>query len=295
MVYYLDDFESKMLLKSLRPKAREVGVTEDLRGWNWNTSPLRPYYDVQLPMFLVSSTYCPTARDVYLNRVKRERGTWNHYVTMGKIIHDTVSESFQCARSLEFGKAFSEWYSRDPYLDYPGNFDEIEKYALMTWEFILSISKAKVDSMATAQPYSKLQDIILTSMPFLIEHRVDGRLLGTSGMLSVDCFDYMRNIMFDLKVGFRGQKEKCRLFPTGYALVFESVYEVPVDIGCVVFLNFKNDRMIIERDLFHINDDLRSWWIEERDKKAEIVSEERDPGMPSSCPPECIYHSVCGE
>lgn len=94
MVYYLDDFESKMLLKSLRPKAREVGVTEDLRGWNWNTSPLRPYYDVQLPMFLVSSTYCLTARDVYLNRVKRERGTWNHYVTMGKIIHDTVSESF---------------------------------------------------------------------------------------------------------------------------------------------------------------------------------------------------------
>ena len=53
--------------------------------------------------------------------------------------------------------------------------------------------------------------------------------------------------------------------------------------------------MIMEKDLFHINDDLRSWWIEERDNKAEIVYEEKDPGIPSSCPDDCIYRSVCGE
>jgi len=36
-----------------------------------------------------------------------------------------------------------------------------------------------------------------------------------------------------------------------------------------------------------ISDDLRSWWIEERDKKAEMVYEEKDPGM-AECERQCM-------
>ena len=48
----------------------------------------------------------------------------------------------------------------------------------------------------------------------------------------------------------------------------------------------------MECDLFHIGDDLRSWWIEERDKKAEMVYEEKDPGM-AECERRCMYEAVC--
>lgn len=296
MVYFLDELESKNLLKSLRPKARQVGVTEELRGWNWDTSPLKPYHDVSLPMYLICAGYCPTSRDVYLNKVKGMKGEYTHPVTMGVIIHDTVGQAFREAKLKKFDADFSSWYeSMDYEKRLSGNFEEIRRCAKMVWNFILSAAKARFESCLVTQPYGSPEELILTTIPFLVEHRISGRLLGTSGMLSVDCFDYMRNIIFDLKVGFKGDRYRCRIYPTGYALVFESVYEVPVDIGCNVFINFKGERMIVEKDLFHINDDLRSWWIEERDNKAEIVYEEKDPGIPPSCPDDCIYRSVCGE
>jgi len=60
MVYYLNDIEHKQLLKKLRPLSRSVGVTEELRGWSWDNSPLKPYHDVKLPMYSICSKYCPT-------------------------------------------------------------------------------------------------------------------------------------------------------------------------------------------------------------------------------------------
>lgn len=45
--------------------------------------------------------------------------------------------------------------------------------------------------------------------------------------------------------------------------------------------------------MFLINDELREWWVEERDRKIEIVAQRRDPGIPGKCPKECIYMNVC--
>ena len=83
-----------------------------------------------------------------------------------------------------------------------------------------------------------------------------------------------------------------KLYATSYALVFESIYEVPVDTGCTVFLNLKDDRLLVERDLFHISDDLRSWWIEERYKRLEMVYEEKDPSI-AECERRCMHEAVC--
>ncbi|MEW6189020.1 MAG: CRISPR-associated protein Cas4 [Actinomycetota bacterium] len=89
------------------------------------------------------------------------------------------------------------------------------------------------------------------------------------------------------------QQDFDKLCPTGYALVLESVHNIPVDIGCVVYLRVKEERFTIVRDLFVINDDLRSWWIEERDKKMEIVEEEIDPGKATNCTEDCMYFPIC--
>lgn len=295
MVYYLGEVENKRLLKDLRPLSRKVGVTAELRGWNWDQSPLKPYYDVSLPMYLICGDYCPTSRDVYLNRVEGKWGEWSHPLSLGRVLHDTVDEAYNRVKKLEFDADFSEWYASQDYeTRMSGNFQIIEDYAERTWGYVLSNARSRFQSALSSQPYSTEEDMLSTAVPFLVEHKISGELLGSSGLLSVDCYDYMRNILFDLKTGVKERKESYRLYPTGYALVFESVYEVPVDLGCTVFLNFKDDRIVIDRDLFHISDDLRSWWIEERDRKSEMVFEELDPGRPSECPRSCIYDSVCG-
>ena len=50
----------------------------------------------------------------------------------------------------------------------------------------------------------------------------------------------------------------------------------------------------MDRDLFFISDDLRSWWIEERDEKLKIVAQKNDPGLPNTCPEDCQYLRECG-
>ena len=294
MVYYLNDIEHKQLLKKLRPLSRSVGVTEELRGWSWDNSPLKPYHDVKLPMYSICSKYCPTSRDVYLRHVLKKKGEMTYPVSLGSVTHAAINESYRQVRRKNFNLDFEEWYDSQKFETHiQGNLEIIKKYAGMVWKHVLTNAESKFRDAMSSQPYSTEEDMIATSAPFLIEHKISGELIGCSGILSVDCYDYLHNIMFDVKTGIKKEEvNPYKLYATGYALVFESIYEVPVDIGCTVFLNFKDDRLLVERDLFHISDDLRSWWIEERDKKLEMVYEEKDPGM-AQCKRKCMHEAVC--
>ncbi|MBC7121098.1 MAG: CRISPR-associated protein Cas4 [Candidatus Methanosuratus sp.] len=51
-----------------------------------------------------------------------------------------------------------------------------------------------------SSPSPPPRDVMATSVPFLVEHKVSGELLGLSGILSPDCYDYLRKIVFDVKV-----------------------------------------------------------------------------------------------
>jgi len=292
-MYYLSEVENQYLLRKLRPLSREVGVSEEMRGWSWDKPPLKPYYDVKLPMYLVCAKYCPTDRDVYIKCVLNKRGVPTLPMLMGAAMHKTVEAAYSLIKE---GKeiSFEEWYGSLA-IDRTREFsDEVRKCAEIVWSHVLTNARSKILNSLASQPYARHEDIISTSVPFLVEHRITGELLGLSGVLSLDCYDYLKSIMFDLKVGAKPSSMGFhKLYPTGYALVFESVYEVPVDIGCTVFLNFSGGRMTIQRDLFHIDDELRSWWIEERDRKAEIVAEERDPGAPPECKRSCMFEDVC--
>jgi len=96
-VYFLSDVEHKYLLHQLLPVAREVGVNKELRGWSWFQPPLKPYYeDVKLPMYTVTSKYCPTGRDVYLRSVEKIRPKPTANVALGKMFHGVVSMHAAC-------------------------------------------------------------------------------------------------------------------------------------------------------------------------------------------------------
>ena len=291
-MFFLSEIEYKLLINRILPLARENPVDSSLRGWNWHMPPLKPDYDVKIPMFLVCSKYCPTGRDAYLYMVEGRRGAINEKIALGAAIHATVRKaitSFLRGEDIDF----DEWYEET--LIAKGvrhRFSRVKERSRTVWEFVLTRCRSRFMDAMSRQPYASKESIMATALPFLIEHRISGELLGLSGLLIIDCYDYLRNIVFDIKVS-EEEHEWYRLFPTGYALVLESVYEVPIDVGCIVYVKFKGERLTIKRDLFYINDDLRSWWTEERDQKTRLIAMKMDPGIPKNCFKDCMYKEIC--
>lgn len=291
-MYFLTDLEHKFLVHRLMPTARKVGVSEELRGWSWHQEPLKPYFeDVKLPMYSVCSKYCPTSRDVYLSQVEKVKGVPNSRMAAGKVLHGVVSDCLQAFIQRK-RLMFEEWFGRIRWDEIPAKPDEIRDVSRQVWDYVSKMCEARLAEVSARQPYASEQDLIHSSVPFLVEHKMSGELLGLSGLLSLDCYDFLRCIMFDLKVS-DVQREWDRLTPTGYALVFESLHETPVDVGCIIYLNVVEGKIMVKKDLFFISDELRRWWIEERDSKLEIVSEKKDPQRPAKCDPECVYYNAC--
>ena len=292
-MFFLSEIDHKKLINQILPSAREVGVSEDLRGWSWHKPPLKPYYDgVRIPMYSVCSKYCPTGRDVFMNLVKKAKGSLNHRVKQGAAIHETVRTTLNAfIDGKEFN--FEDWYNeilRGKGIDKP---DEVLlDRSRSAWQFTSVMCKSHFMDGVSRQPYASKRDVMATALPFLVEHRISGELLGLSGLLGIDCYDYLRNVVFDLKVADEA-RDWYRLYPTGYAIVLESVYEIPVDVGCTVYVSFRENKLTVSTDLFFISDDVRSWWIEERDKKLEIVAQKKDPGFPNTCYEDCMYRAEC--
>nr|MDO8098762.1 type I-A CRISPR-associated protein Cas4/Csa1 [Candidatus Njordarchaeota archaeon] len=293
-MYFLSDIEQKLLLNKLLPSARKAGVSEDLRGWSWNRSPMMPFYDKEkVPMYLVCSKYCPVNRDVFLSAVMGRRGRISYEVSVGLGLHGTISAVLNAFLGGDIDPSFEEWWMKNyHYISNQEWVEPMKHLAKQVWEHTLANSRSALFNKSAEQPYASQRDTLATAIPFLIHHKISGTLLGLSGLLAVDCYDYLRSIVYDVKVA-DDKKDWYRLYPTGYALVLESVYEVPVDIGGVIYISFKNGKLIVERELFTINDDHRQWWLEERDTKLEIVGQKKDPGIPPTCYDKCIHQEEC--
>jgi len=265
-----------------------------LRGWNWHQPPLKPYFDnVRLPMYEVSSKYCPTNRDVYLRHIEKVYPAPSSRMALGKLFHGVVSDSLRAFLQRQ-ELSFESWWQKVRWQEIAEKPENVIGPCRKVWEFMQKMCEAKLAEVSCRQIYASELDLVSSAVPFLVEHKISGELLGLSDVLSVDCYDYLRAIMFDLKVA--GVKEEWhRLYSVGYALVFESVHEVPVDICCTVYLAVDGGKISIQKDLFFANDELRQWWIEERDKKLEIVAERKDPGKPerSQCKECCQFYGVC--
>lgn len=293
VVFFLSAQEHKYLLNRILPLAREVGVSQELRGWNWWREPLKPYHPERISMFAVCGRFCETARDVYLAYVERKPFKRPREILVGASAHNLLEYLFAEVRQGHFGISFEGWWRRE--LEHRGSLEDPEGFKACLrpiWELSLSQAKAAYQEARATYPYASELDVLATALPFLVEHKLSGSLLGLSGTLSVDCYDYLRHIIFDVKIG-GGPRDFYRLYPTGYALVFESLYEIPVDVGCSICLSLRDGKLVMSKDLFFIGDDLRNWWVEERDRKLELVASKRDPGRAKQCPPTCMFAEVC--
>ncbi|MHA1300522.1 MAG: CRISPR-associated protein Cas4, partial [Candidatus Helarchaeota archaeon] len=190
-MYFLSEIEQKYLNQKLFPLTRKVGVSPDLRGFSWHKSPIKPYFEnVKIPMYLVTSGYCPNSRDVFINKVLGKRGVINYYVSAGLSVHKTVSILHNLF--LENNSKvpnYKDWIAKnEKNIYYPGitaeKKENIKKFMEQVWNYCYSFLQTKFLETATTQPYASHRDRLATSIPFLIEHRISGELLGLSGILS---------------------------------------------------------------------------------------------------------------
>ncbi len=99
-MYFFSEEERKFLLKKLIPRAREKGIAEDLRGWNWHSTELSPPHDIILPVWEVSDRYCETGRDVYLRHVQKINPPASEEMVSGRIYHQAMAELYPTAKRL---------------------------------------------------------------------------------------------------------------------------------------------------------------------------------------------------
>jgi len=170
-------------------------------------------------------------------------------------------------------------------------FAELQKKAFTIATFENARVAARIQEILVKQPYIEEDSLVSLAIPVVVEQKLDGTFFGLSANLSADAFTISEPMVLDLKFG--EPKKFHRLSTTGYALVMEAIHEFPINLGCIVYAEFKGDRLIVKKDIHIIDDELRQWFIEERDQKMRMIYEEIDPGL-GKCYDSCPYILQCG-
>ena len=305
-MYFLNDEEKRLLLRRVLPQARQHDIAPELRGWNWDKPPLSPIYDnVKLGVAEIANNYCPTNRDLYLRRVMGIKTSANRPMLEGGLLHDMLcrmiiaikrtiyQQDTDCLKQLgrlDTNEFFTGLNTASVVLS-PEDINIIKTKMQVLWEYEYHSIYNRMQNVLAVQPHIGPDALVALALPVTVEQKLNGSFLGLSAHLSADAFIFSEPMVVDIKFG---KKQKFRhLSITGYALVMESLYEYPVNAGCVVYPAFNGDRLTIERDFCLIDDELRQWFIEERDERMRMVHEEIDPGLAQQCPEICSLWQEC--
>lgn len=303
-MYFFNEEEKMYLNKGLIPESREMFIDRDLRGWNWQQPPLKPVYDFTLSVSEIASEYCPSFRDLYLKKVQNEEQETNKYMIRGILLHQTLMEFItECKRQLystplnrirETEISLTEnimekILNNDNFT--VENEEQIKNEIKSLWEFEKRRVIFRLQEILSRQPYIGIDALLHQAIPVVVEQKLNGSFLGLSPHLSTDAVNFSETIIMDIKFGKERSFHKLNV--TGYALAMEAIHSFPINIGCVVYASLKNKRILIDREFFIIDDELRQKFIENRDEKMRIVFEEDDPGTPGECKQYCAFKNKC--
>ncbi|QIW22812.1 type I-A CRISPR-associated protein Cas4/Csa1 [Sulfolobus sp. S-194] len=259
-------------------------VPDELRGWHYYSPPVKPRAYLGLTMSEIAYDYCPTKRDVYLRRVLNQKGSERAQLVFGQSIHKVFSKAINDVRiSYVLGKDPYQ-IVKESYLESEFCPQEISEYCkkvygnlILFWSSWLAEAKAFYGGDSVG------------FLPWATEVRVDGSAIGLSDRLAVDALGEFTVV--EVKSGKR--EEFHRLALAGYALAIESVLELPVDYGLLVYINgFPND-VEIRFESYYISPDMRREILDKRDEVIEMILNGRDPGKPVKCPETCPFYEVC--
>ncbi|RLI56453.1 MAG: type I-A CRISPR-associated protein Cas4/Csa1 [Candidatus Thorarchaeota archaeon] len=313
-MYFLPDDVKRRMLRRYRKRSREVVVDERFRGWAWELSPIDPPYDYHLALSEVAGRYCESMRDIYLRHVEKKKKPTTAHMIEGRLYHEAVALVIENAKRCMYtdgitsGSKVGEFLFqiRDDVLDgmmsstkaptvrdRGGQWDpkQVRGNLEWIWEFETHQIVASIERILSLQPYIGLDALVNAAIPIVPEQKLDGRNLGLSGHLSADAFG-VEGIVLDIKTGRR--RHFHRLATTGYAMVIESLYEYPVDIGCIVYCSFRKGLPPpIEYDVHTLDEPLRQELLELRDDAMKLIYDQRDPGLPDRCYDDCPYWDEC--
>jgi CRISPR-associated protein Csa1 len=173
----------------------------------------------------------------------------------------------------------------------PEDIDLIKSRMETLWEYEYHSIYNRIQNVLAIQPHIGPDALVALALPVTVEQKLNGSFLGLSTHLSADAFIFSEPMVVYFKFG---KKEKFhQLSLTGYALAMESLYEYPINAGCIVYPSFYEERLTIERDFCFIDDELRQWFLEERDERMRMIQEEIDPGLARQCPEICPFWQEC--
>jgi|BEDMetMinimDraft_1075159.scaffolds.fasta_scaffold04580_2 CRISPR-associated protein Csa1 len=291
MIFTLD----QIALYAKRARSTPRSISEELRGWRWNEPPVFPSSSRTLGVSDVLST-CPTGRDVFLRYVKwvrsgtEPRGSLIHETyasaveTVKRFIYEGVSDGNQLRSSM-----LEEFYTFMKRLDKYRDFPQYLEVGRAMWDYVSSVYSSELDRAVQRSPFLARDSLASMIVPFFVEYPIDGSLVGLN-QVRVDAFIPQIPMVAEMKTGVR---KKYELSLAGYALAYESNFETPVDFGLLCYVKYEG-RINVRCDFKVISDRMREEFLEERDKRLEILDKEIDPGLPNFCDPHCPFLSVCG-
>jgi CRISPR-associated protein Csa1 len=266
--------------------------------------------DIKIAFSEVSSTFCPTRRDIFLTkvqkiipRVKAEmvKGGFMHAATAiafkelqngqnkGKNLSDIAKSLFEIGSSVD--NIMSILWQEDRFTNIQ-TFCEQEGHSFD--EIIPSyINIAKEMFNYEAQRILSYHEENNRRIPKIldIEEYFDGSPLGLSkGRIDATLMLENRTIVIcDLKNKPYKDNIDGKIQIAGYALAMERSLHVPVSIGC---LSFPPQRFLDneepQRDIFIIDDNLRQDFLSRREHILSIISKGTPPPVPSRMERKCV-------
>jgi len=282
-------------------------IDEELRGWSYSEGVVSSQTKLLMGVSDITNNFCPNGRDIYLRYVKKVPPEDNQILQKGRLVHELWTKSLELVKKTLYaigGDSDGERLYRE-IMDGEEKIKEnaYRKYNLLDRSYIAWLAHKFLESAARTyssafdkhkarSPYITLDGLVYLTSPLITEFPINGELVGLSKTLRVDALA-PPSILIEVKT--RSPREIFEASLAGYALAFESEYEVPVDFGVLLYINVmdKEKKIFSRAKLVPISAQLRTNFIELRDRRAEIIAYEEDPGIPNSCPPECPYLKYC--
>jgi CRISPR-associated protein Csa1 len=296
-MYFLTEQERRLLLRRYLPEIRQTPVSGELRGWNWASPPVAPVYGAALSVEEAAGRACASGRDVYLRHVLHQAPKPGRAQVDGAYYHRIVAEVMLRAKRAiyEHGAgclpALEALETAVVPATPPGASASAEGNAPALWRYEARRISARAADAVARLPGAGADALCAAVLPITLDQQLDGTFLGLGRGIAVDAVHFCEPMVAGLQFGRRERFHRIAL--AGYALVVESLLEQPINLGYTVYIEFQDGHVVVEREFHVLNDELRQWFLDERDEKARSIELELDPGLADECPEDCPYWSAC--
>jgi len=241
----------------------------ELRGWSWDTPPVKPRAYLGLGVSDIAYASECGFKSLWLKRggVKVEVG---EHARIGLVIHEVFHVASSDLRSLL--PRLNPWDAVETLLRRAQA--RISYISRERWA--VNLYKALVVSWAGEASSAKLYygSPGLGFLPWLTEYKIDGSPLGLSKHLRVDAITEA-GVVVEVKYGKPARWHYISL--AGYAMALESFYEAPVDYGILLVVSINNGDPLVSIEPVYISAEYRRRFLETRDDAIDVLLSNEEP------------------